>query len=329
MLILRATDVPRALPMAEAIEAVKRAYQALSGGQAEMPLRLSLPVKPHDGVSLFMPAYVYTPEEEALAVKVVSVFPRNVGRGLPLIHAAVLVLEANTGRPLALLEGGTLTAIRTGAASGAATDVLARPDSRVLAVFGAGAQGRTQIEAVCTVRPIERVWLFDLDRARAEALAAEVAGQGPVPQDVRVAASPREAVAEADVICTATTSRQPVFADEDLKPGVHINGIGAYTPEMAEVPPETVARALVVVDSRQAALAEAGDLIQPLKAGRITEAHIHAELGEILLGRKPGRTSPEQITFFKSVGVAVQDALAARAALRNALEEGLGQRVSW
>lgn len=329
MLILRATDVPRALPMAEAIEAVKRAYQALSAGEAEVPLRLSLPVAPYEGVSLFMPAYVHTSQEEALAVKVVSVFPHNVERGLPLIHAAVLVLEANSGRPLALLEGGALTAIRTGAASGAATDVLARPDSRVLAVFGAGAQGRTQIEAVCTVRPIERVWLFDLDRARAEALAAEVVGQGPVPQDVRVAASPREAVAEADVICTATTSRRPVFADEDLKPGVHINGIGAYTPEMAEVPPETVARALVVVDARQAALAEAGDLIQPLRAGRITEAHIHAELGEILLGRKPGRTSPEQITFFKSVGVAVQDVLTARVALRNALEEGLGQRVTW
>ena len=329
MLILRATDVPRALPMAEAIEAVKRAYQALSAGEAEVPLRLSLPVAPHEGVSLFMPAYVHTSQEEALAVKVVSVFPHNVERGLPLIHAAVLVLEANTGRPLALLEGGTLTAIRTGAASGAATDVLARPDSRVLAVFGAGAQGRTQIEAVCTVRPIERVWLFDLDRARAEALAAEVAGKGPVPTDVRVAASPREAVAEADVVCTATTSTTPVFADEDLKPGVHINGIGAYTPEMVEVPPDTVARALVVVDSRQAALAEAGDLIQPLRAGRITEAHIHAELGEILLGRKPGRTSPEQITFFKSVGVAVQDALTARVALRNALEEGLGQRVTW
>ena len=329
MLILRAADVPRALPMAEAIETVKRAYKALSAGEAEMPLRLSLPVKPHDGVSLFMPAYVRTAEEEALAVKVVSVFPHNLERGLPLIHAAVLVLEARTGRPLALLEGGTLTAIRTGAASGAATDVLARPDSHVLAVFGAGAQGRTQVEAVCTVRPIERVWVYDVDAARAEALAAELAGRGPIPDDVRVAASPREAVAEADVICTATTSHKPVFADTDLKPGVHINGIGAYTPEMAEVPPETVARALVVVDSREAALAEAGDIIQPLRAGRITEDHIHAELGEILLGRKPGRTSPQQITFFKSVGVAVQDALTARVALRNALEDGLGERVSW
>ncbi len=329
MLILRGADVPKALPMAEAIEAVKRGYAALSGGQAEVPLRLQLPVAPHEGVSLFMPAYVHAEDGEALAVKVVSVFPHNRERGLPTIYAAVLVLEAATGRPLALLEGSTLTAIRTGAASGAATDLLARPDSRVLAVFGAGAQGRTQTEAVCTVRPIERVWIYDVDTARAEAMAAELAGRGPIPTDVRVAASPREAVAEADVICTATTSTQPVFADADLKPGVHINAIGAYTPEMVEIPPETVARAWVVVDSREAVLAEAGDLIQPLRAGRIDETHIRAELGEIVLGRQPGRTAPEQITLFKSVGVAVQDAVTAKVALENALEQGLGQRVTW
>jgi ornithine cyclodeaminase len=198
-----------------------------------------------------------------------------------------------------------------------------------LAVFGAGAQGRTQLEAVCTVRPIERVWIYDVDTARAEAMAAEMAGRGPIPQDVRVATSPREAVSEADVICTATTATQPVFADADLKPGVHINAIGAYTPDMVEVPPETVARALVVVDSREAALAEAGDLIQPLRAGLITPEHLAAELGEIVLGRKTGRRSAEQITLFKSVGVAVQDAVTAQVALENAQAQGLGQQVEW
>ncbi len=329
MLILTAEEVRQALPMPAAIEAVKAAYRALSAGEAAVPLRLSLPVAPHEGVSLFMPAYVGGKAEEALTVKVVSVFPRNPERGLPTIFAAVLVLEPDTGRPVALLEGGTLTALRTGAASGAATDVLARPDSRVLAVFGAGTQGRTQAEAVCTVRPIETVWVYDVSRERAEAFAAEMAGFGPVPRDVRVAATPAEAVRDADVICTATIATQPVFADADLKPGVHINGIGAYTPEMAEVPPETVARALVVVDSREAALAEAGDLIQPIKAGIITADHIHAELGEILLGRKVGRTSETQLTFFKSVGVAVQDAMAAQAALQNAKAQGLGSEVAF
>jgi len=327
MLILTAEEIRQALPMPAAIEAVKAAYRALSSGQAEMPLRLSLPVKPHDGVSLFMPAYVGGEAEEALTVKVVSVFPHNPARGLPTIYAAVLVLEPDTGRPIALLEGGTLTALRTGAASGAATDVLARPDSRVLAVFGAGTQGRTQAEAVCTVRPIERVWVYDVDPARAQAFVEEMAGFGPIPNDVRVAATPAEAVRDADVICTATIATRPVFSDADLKLGVHINGIGAYTPEMAEVPPETVARALVVVDSREAVLAEAGDLIQPIHAGIITPDHIHAELGEILLGRKPGRTRDGQITFFKSVGVAVQDAMAAQTALQNAKVQGLGNEV--
>ena len=326
MLILTAEEVRRALPMRAAIAAVEDAYRALSAGQAEVPLRLSLPVAPHEGVSLFMPAFVGG-EDEALTVKVVSVFPHNPERNMPTIYAAVLVLEPDTGRPLALLEGGTLTALRTGAASGAATKALARPESRVLAVFGAGTQGRTQAEAVCAVRPIERVWVYDVRRESAEAFAAEMAGFGDIPADVRVAATPQEAVREADIICTATIATRPVFDDADLKPGVHINGIGAYTPEMAEVPPETVARALVVVDSREAALAEAGDLIQPIKAGIITPEHIHAELGEILLGRKEGRTSDEQITFFKSVGVAVQDAMAAQTALRNAKAQGLGREI--
>ncbi len=329
MLILRGPDVPRALEMPQAIQAMKRAFAAFSAGKAQAPLRLQLPVAPHRGMSLFMPAYVHDDQGDALAVKVVSVFPENKRRDLPIIHAAVLVLEASTGRPLALLEGGTLTAIRTGAASGAATDLLARPDSRVLALFGAGVQGRTQVEAVCWVRPIERVWVYDPTPEKAAALAESLAGVGPIPQDVRVAYTPGEALAEADVVCTATTSPTPVFTDEDLKPGVHINAVGAYTPEMAEIPPETVARALVVVDSRQAALAEAGDLIQPLQDGRITEEHIAAELGEIVLGHKPGRTDPEQITLFKSVGLAVQDAVAAKVALHNALEQGLGERVTW
>ena len=181
-----------------------------------------------------------------------------------------------------------------------------------------------QAKAVCTVCPIERVWVYDISCERAEAFAAEMAGFGPIPNDVRVAETPQQAVREADVICTATVATQPVFNDADLKPGVHINGIGAYTPEMAEVPPQTVARALVVVDSRTAALAEAGDLIQPIKAGIILPDHIRAKLGEILLGRKASRTNAKQATFFKSVGVAVQDAMAAQNALCNAQAQGLG-----
>jgi alanine dehydrogenase len=327
MLVLSASDVQRALPMRDAIEAMKGAYAALSGGRAHVPLRSRLEVPPHEGLTLLMPAFVESSANDALGVKVVSLFPGNPEKGLAYIQAAVLVLEPDTGRALALLEGSSLTAIRTGAAGGAAADILARPDSTILAVFGAGAQARTQLLAACTTRRIERVWIFDTNRAHAEALASELAGTTPVPDDLRVASTAGQAVKDADIICTATTSPTPVFADSDLKAGVHISAIGSYTPEMQEIPGETVARARVVVDSRSAALAETGDLIKPIEAGLFTPERIHAELGEIILGRKVGRQSAAEITFFKSVGVAVQDAVAADLAVRRAREMGLGQEV--
>ena len=329
MLILNATDVRRALPIGAAIDAMRRAFAALSDGRAEVPLRAHLPVPAHHGVCLVMPALVDDPPEQALAVKVVSLFEHNAQRGLARIQAAVLVVDPQTGCPVALLEGATLTAIRTGAASGAATDLLARPDSTTAAIFGAGVQARTQLEAICTVRTIRTVWVYDPATEAARAFAEQVAGQGPIPGDVRVAASPQEAVAFADVISTATTSAVPVFDDADLKPGVHVNAIGSYQPDVQEIPPETIARALLVVDSRQAALSETGDLIQPMRQGRITADHVHAELGELVLGRKPGRARPDQVTLFKAVGVAVQDAVAASVALRRAEQLGLGQRVAW
>ena len=311
---LDAQAVRQALPMSRAIEAMARAFAAYSAGQVEMPLRLRLPVPPHDAVVLHMPAYLHDEQGEALAVKIVSVYPHNPQKGHPLIYATVLVLEPETGRPLAVLEGATLTAIRTGAASGLATRLLAKEDAHVLAVFGAGAQARTQIEAVCTVRPIERVWIYAPTRRHVEALIEERAGKGPIPKDMRVADSPAQALAEADVVCTATTSRTPVFDPQDLRPGTHINAVGSYTPEMVEIPLETVARAYVVVDSREAARAESGEIAQALARGLLTEDAL-VELGEIVLGRKPGRTGRDQVTLFKSVGLAVQDAAAAQAAL--------------
>ena len=331
MLILTADEVRKALPMKDAIEAMKRAYAALSDGKADVPLRTHLNIPPQDAVSLIMPAYVQTEGGDALAVKVVSLFPKNPERQrkLALIQAAVLVLDAETGRPIALLEGSSLTAIRTGAGSGAAIDLLSRPDSKVIAVFGAGVQGRTQMEAACSVRKIERAWVFDTSDKRAEGFVREMAGVGPIPRDLRVAKNTQEALSEADIVCTATTANTPIFSDTDVKPGTHISSIGSYTPEMQEVPAEMVARALVVVDSRTAVLAETGDLLKPMQAGLFGEEHISAELGEIVLGRKPGRSSPEQITFYKSVGVAVQDALAAQLALQNARTQRLGTDVKF
>ncbi|MFN2120991.1 MAG: ornithine cyclodeaminase family protein, partial [Anaerolineales bacterium] len=216
MLILTGAHVRAALPMDQAIEAVKQAYAALSDGRAEVPLRSRLEVPAHEGLTLLMPAFVRGTASEALGVKIVSLFPGNSDKGIPYIQAAVVVLEPDTGRALALLEGNSLTAIRTGAAGGAAVDILARPESAVLAVFGAGAQARTQLLAACTARKIERVWIFDTDRRHAESLKSELAGTPPVPHDLRVASTPQEATRDADIICTATTSRTPVFADSDL-----------------------------------------------------------------------------------------------------------------
>lgn len=322
--VLTANDLRQALPMAVAIEAVTAGFLEASSGRAQIPLRTPLEISKHDGVTLVMPAHI--PAQEALAVKIVSVFPRNPAQDLPTIHAVVVALDSSTGRPVALIEGASLTALRTGAASGSATQFLARPEAKSLGVFGSGVQARTQIEAVCAVRPVERIRIFSLDPPGAARLVSGLTQAG-MEADIQVVRSPSEAATEADILCTATTSRTPVFRDADIRPGTHINAIGAFTPEMAEVDPETVARALIVVDSRSAAMAEAGDLIQPIRQGLITEAAIHAELGEIASGARTGRTGPSQITLFKSVGLAVQDAMAAAVALRRADELGIGQTI--
>ena len=329
MLILTADDVRKALPMNEAIEAMKNAFASVSSGTAVVPLRTRLPIPNSEALSLFMPAFVNSEDGNALAIKVVSLFPSNPARGLAYIQAAVLVFEAETGRAIALLEGSSLTAIRTGAASGAAIDLLARPDSKTVSIFGAGAQGRTQLEAACTARKIETAFIYDANPDKAQAFAAEMNGKGPIPRDLRVAGSAREAVEYADIICTATTSLRPVFQDQDLRAGTHISAVGSYRPDMQEVPAKTLQRAKVFVDSRSASLEEAGDLIQPMQSRLFDESHICGELGEVVVGRIPGRGSQDDITYFKSVGIAVQDALAAQVALTNARKMNIGKEVAF
>jgi ornithine cyclodeaminase len=328
MLILTADEVRKALPMNEAIAAMKKAYASLSDGTAQVPLRTRLPLPGSEALSLFMPAYVSSQDGNALAIKIVSLFPTNPARGLAYIQAAVLAFDPQTGQAMALLEGSSLTAIRTGAASGAAIDLLARPESRVVAVFGAGAQGRTQLEGACTVRQIETAFICDADGNKAALFAEEMGAKGYA-REIRVALSSQEAVENADIICTATTSLKPVFEDTHVRPGTHISAVGSYTPEMQEVPAGTLQRAKIFVDSRSASLEEAGDLIQPLRAGMFDESHICGELGEVILGKVPGRQSAEEITYFKSVGIAVQDAMAAQVALNNAQKMKIGREVDF
>ncbi|MCA9912099.1 MAG: ornithine cyclodeaminase family protein [Anaerolineae bacterium] len=320
MLILSASDVTRALPMPDCIAAMKSAYSQLSAGEAVTPLRSR--VQAEDGTVLVMPAYLQ--QSHDLGLKVVTIFPDNPAKNLPMIHAAVLVLDAENGQPLALLEGGTLTAIRTGAGSGAATDLLAREDASSVAIIGSGVQAKSHLQAVCAVRQIKRAFVYSRTTSNARAFAAAMAGQPTMPTEIIVSDTPEEAVSQADIICTTTTSSTPVFDGHAIKPGTHINAVGSYTPQMQEVDEVTLQRSLIVVDSREASLAEAGELIIALNNGSITQDSVHAEIGDILNGAKSGRTSSEQITYFKSVGVAAQDAAAASVALRNATMHNLG-----
>ena len=311
--------------MRELIVTTKLAFGQLSAGRASVPLRARIDVDGRDGMSLFMPALL--PDTGELAIKVVSVFPKNTQRELPTIHALVVALDPETGRPIALIEGGTLTAIRTGAGSGAATDLLARPNAKRVAILGAGVQARTQLEAVCTVRDIESVCIFSLEPKMSQLFLAEVAAADWAPTSIDVALTASGAIEGADVICAATTSSTPVFKGSALKPGVHINAIGSFLPTMQEIDSDTVERSLLFVDSREAALAETGDLIIPIQESRISEDHVQAELGEIVNGVHPGRTDEDQITLYKSVGNAVQDAAAAGLALRNAEKFSIGKVI--
>ena len=328
MLWLNASELSRALPMAEAIEAAREAFLALAEGRAQVPERAQLTHDAPGALSLVMPAHVArsATSPETTSVKVVSVVPKNLERGRARIQGTVLLLDSESGELCALIDGARLTALRTGAASGLATDLLARKDAAVLAVFGAGVQAETQVEAVACVRRLESVRVFAPTSAHAQELLERVAAHPDAPTDLRVSSSPREALADADLVCTASTSQTPVFSDEDLQPGAHVNAVGSFQPEVVEIPFETTARAYLVVDSRKAALAETGDLIQALRQGKIVPEHLQAELGELLAGRASGRSHPEQITLFKSVGLAVQDACAARRAVAKALRDGLGRR---
>ncbi|HWQ11798.1 MAG TPA: ornithine cyclodeaminase [Roseiflexaceae bacterium] len=325
MRILTAEDVRRAVPMPAAVDAVAAAFAQLATSQAVVPLRVPIGQQQHDSHTFFMPALLGA--SGGLGIKVVSVFPHNAERhGLPSIHALVVLIDAATGRPAAVLDGTYLTALRTGAASGAATRVLAREGARVLALFGAGAQAPHQVHAVCAVRPIERVLIVNRTRARAERLAEALRAEG-LAAEVRVADSPSAALREADVVCCATSARTPVFDDADVQPGTHINGVGSFTPHMQEVPAATVARARVFVDQRAAAWAEAGDLVAAREAGLLSDERV-VELGAVIAGLAPGRAGESEITFFKSVGNAVQDIAVGQVALAAAARLGLGVEVT-
>jgi ornithine cyclodeaminase/alanine dehydrogenase-like protein (mu-crystallin family) len=321
VLVLSAEDVRRALSMRAAIDTQKRAFVALATGQAELPLRTAVPVPAESAVTLVMPARV----GGDLGAKLVSVFPHNQARGIPLLHGLLVLIDATTGQPAAVMDATYLTALRTGAVSGLATELLAAPEAGTAAILGTGVQAGTQLLAICAVRPIHKVWVFSRDPEHVAAFIARM--QPEVAATLTAAPSPNAAVREADVVCAATTSATPIFEGRALRTGAHVNGIGSYTLQMQEVDTETVRRAgRVFVDCRPAALVEAGDAVLPLRAGVIAETDL-IELGAVASGQHPGRTSRDEITFFKGVGIAVQDVAIGGEVLRRAREKGLGTEI--
>lgn len=326
VLTLTYSQVKESIEIKEAIDIVGEAFAAYSCHRVEVPVRTQIKVEKHSGTALFMPGYVE--DLDSLGVKIVSVFPENEKLGKNTINALVIINDAETGEVKAVMEGGYLTALRTAAASGAATRVLAREDAESLAIIGAGTQGRTQLQAICEVRPIRKVYVYDVSRERLQSYIDEI--QNKVPSvEIMPSEDADGAVEKADIVVTATTSYKPVFAASSLRKGAHINAIGAFTPQMQEIGEDTICRAnLIVVDSIEAVFEESGDIIIPWKAGKLDKRKdIHGELGEIISGRKRGRKDNDEITLFKTVGISVQDISVAQAIYERAQEKNMGQRM--
>jgi len=323
ILLLSRSDVRSVLDMGELIAAVEAAHADVARGRAAQLPRYSLHV-PGSTVGVFPMVAVL--EGGAGGMKVFTDVPENAARGLPTQQSVVVLLDVDRGHPVAVLDGGLLTAYRTAAASAVATRHLARSDSTCLGLLGVGAQARTHLNAIGRVLELERVVVWGRNRGRAEAFARDAAAVGVA---VDVVDSPERVAACADVLCTLTPSRTPILAGAWLREGVHVNVVGA-PPRLdhREVDAEAVRRARVVVDSFDSVKAESGDLMIAVEEGAVTTDHFRDELGEVIVGAKPGRARRDEITMYKSVGVAVQDVAAARLAYVRAVAAGAGTRFA-
>lgn len=323
-LLLRESDLRRLLTIRDLVPLMERTLAAFSTGGAVQPVRSVVPIAPRRAFLGVMPAYLAA--QRGLGLKAVAVYPDNAARALPTHLATILLLDPEMGALQAVMDGRLITEMRTAAVSAAATRRLARMPVRVLAILGAGVQARSHLEALREVCEPAEVRVWNRTGSRAERMAAEARERLGIA--ARVVGSAREAVRGADVICTVTASHAPVLEGAWLSAGAHINAVGAARPDARELDADAVVRSRVFVDSRDAALVEAGDLVGPIRDGAITAAHIQAEIGEVFAGRHPGRTGPDEVTLFKSVGLAVEDVAAARWAYERALERGVGQEIS-
>src|SRR5437868_8401835 len=325
--VLSARDVEKLLPMRDCIQVMRDALAALARGKAFVPLRMVMRMPDASGFLGLMPGHIDADggRDGALGMKAVSVFPGNARRGIDTHQGAVLLFEADTGRLSALMDGAMITAIRTAAVSGVATDKLARMDAAELAILGSGVQARTHLEAITTVRPIRKVRIWSRNPEHASALASELRPRFQVP--IEAAPSPEAAVRAADIVATVTASPEPILQRGWLKEGVHINAVGASIPTSREIDTATMVAARLFVDRRESALAEAGDLLIAMGEGAVKGDHVQAELGEVIIGKDPGRRSAGELTLFKSLGLAVEDVASAAYLVRRARETGTGHTV--
>ena len=327
VLVLTAHEVEALLPMRECIEVMAEALAALARGEAHQPLRMVVRPPGAAGLMAFMPAYKAGPDRPAFGLKAIGVFHGNVEKGKDAHQGGVLLFDGETGELRALMNASAVTAIRTAAVSAVATRALSRADACELAIIGSGVQARTHLEAMACVRSLRRVRVASRRIESARRFAAEGGSRHPFP--VEAVATVEEAVRGADLLVTATNSSEPVVRREWVEAGAHLNAVGASIPTSREVDGATLAAARLFVDRRESALNEAGDYLIAAREGLVGPDHIQAEIGEVLVGQQPGRRSPDEITLFKSLGLALEDLAAAQHVYRRAERERAGTWVEF
>jgi ornithine cyclodeaminase/alanine dehydrogenase-like protein (mu-crystallin family) len=323
-LIITQAQVNQLLSMAECIQVMEQTFRALAGGDAQQPLRQVMWLPDKSGLLALMPAYLGG--IQAMGLKAISVFPGNLATPFDSHQGVVLLFEARNGRLLAILDATAITAIRTAAVSALATRLLARSDAVELVILGSGTQARTHLEAMRLVRPIRRALVWSRDPEHAARFAVQEAQRHGIP--VEAAPSAQTAVAGADIICTTTSAAEPVLLGEWLAPGCHLNAVGSSTPNARELDTPAVARACLYVDRRESALNEAGELLIAMRDGALGADHIQGELGDLLVGKVAGRRSADEITLFKSLGLAVEDLAAAHFIYQKALRQNVGAMIA-
>lgn len=323
MLVLSEKQVESLVDPDELIAALERAHVQYSTGKAVMPVRLVVPLPQIQGRITSMPGFL--DENKSLGMKIVTYFAENPARNLPAILGSILLFSSETGALIAVMDGSYITAIRTACASAMATKVLAISETPVLAILGAGVQARAHIQALTRVRKIAQIKVYSPSGVSAVSLRRELEPALGIP--IEVSASAENAVRNADIVVTGSTAKEPILKTAWLRDGVHINAVGSHRPEYRELEGPVVARAKVFVDSRPAIMAECGDILLAMKERLIDETHICGEIGEVLAGIKPGRSSAAEVTLYKSVGIAIQDVAAAHLVYDKALKLGVGTMI--